>query len=121
MATKVKAGFNKNFKEVNQTRKRYRILKGSAGSGKSVNVAQDFILKLSDPRYEGANLLCVRKIDATNRNSTFAELYGAINRIFGKKAQAHWRITKSPLMLQNLVTGNSIIFRGVQHDGDREN
>lgn len=30
--------------------KRYRVLKGSAGSGKSVNVAQDFVLKLTDAR-----------------------------------------------------------------------
>lgn len=120
MSTAVKVGFNKIFKPVNTTRKRYRILKGSAGSGKSVNIAQDYILKLSDNRYRGANLLCVRKIDATNRNSTFAELYGAINRIFGAKASQYWKVNVSPLMLTCLVTGNSVIFRGVQHDGDRE-
>ena len=120
MTTAVKVGFNRTFKPVNETRKRYRILKGSAGSGKSVNIAQDYILKLSDPKYKGANLLCVRKIDATNRNSTFAELTGAINRIFGDKARAHWKVTSSPLMLTCLTTGNSVIFRGVQHDGDRE-
>jgi len=118
--TAVKVGFNRHFKDVNQTNKRYRILKGSAGSGKSVNIAQDYIIKLSDPKYRGANLLCVRKIDATNRNSTFAELTGAVNRIFGPKAASHWKVTSSPLMLTNLVTGNSVIFRGVQHDGDRE-
>lgn len=116
----VKVGFNKVFKPVNQTRKRYRILKGSAGSGKSVNIAQDYILKLGDPKYRGANLLCVRKIDATNRNSTFAELYGAINRIYGTSYKRFWKINTNPLMLTNLVTGNSVIFRGVQHDGDRE-
>ena len=27
-------GFNKSFKEANKTRKRYRAMKGSAGSGK---------------------------------------------------------------------------------------
>lgn len=116
----VKVGFNKVFKPVNQTKKRYRILKGSAGSGKSVNIAQDYILKLGDPKYRGANLLCVRKIDATNRNSTFAELYGAINRIYGSNYKRFWKINTNPLMLTNLVTGNSVIFRGVQHDGDRE-
>lgn len=116
----VKVGFNKVFKPVNLSRKRYRICKGSAGSGKSVNVAQDYILKLGDPKYTGANLLCVRKIDVTNRNSTFAELYGAINRIYGSKAKSFWKINTNPLMLTSLVTGNSVIFRGVQHDGDRE-
>ena len=66
-ATKVKvitkAKFNPIFKPVNEWRGRYRILKGSAGSGKSVNVAQDYIIKLSDPAYEGANLLVVRKVE----------------------------------------------------------
>lgn len=33
--------FNPVFREVNECRKRYRVLKGSAGSGKSVNVAQN--------------------------------------------------------------------------------
>lgn len=115
-----KVSFNTVFKPVNLSKKRYRVLKGSAGSGKSVNIAQDMILKLGESRYEGANLLCVRKIDATNRNSTFAELYGAINRIFGKYADRFWKINTSPLMLTSRVTGNSVIFRGVQHDGDRE-
>lgn len=58
----VKVQFNRNFQTYNTTRKRYRLAKGSAGSGKSVNTAQDFIIKLGDPKYKGANLLCVRKV-----------------------------------------------------------
>ncbi|WP_201450763.1 hypothetical protein [Paenibacillus sp. An7] len=54
--------FNANFRDMNQTKKRYRAFKGSAGSGKSVNVAQDFIIKLSDPKYKGANLKVNHKI-----------------------------------------------------------
>ena len=69
---------NPVFKPVNESRQRYVIMKGSAGSGKSVNVANCFILKLSDPQFKGANLLCVRKIDESNRDSTFAELKKAI-------------------------------------------
>lgn len=112
--------FNAHFREVNQTRKRYRALKGSAGSGKSVNVAQDYIVKLSDPRYKGANLLCVRKVNETNRNSTFAELTAAINRIFGSQAEEFWEIRQSPLSLRSKITGNSVIFRGVNDARDRE-
>lgn len=117
---KVSVGFNAHFRELNECRKRYRGVKGSAGSGKSVNVAQDFIIKLSDPRYKGANLLCVRKVNETNRNSTYAELTGAINRIFGSRADEYWRVTASPLMLECRVTGNSVIFRGVNDARDRE-
>ncbi|OFA27031.1 hypothetical protein BW28_00890 [Clostridioides difficile] len=40
----VRVNFNPDFKEANFTKKRYRAMKGSAGSGKSVNVAQDYIL-----------------------------------------------------------------------------
>ena len=48
--------------------------------------AQDYIAKLSDPAYTGANLLVVRKIEETNRDSTFAELQAAIYRMFGPYA-----------------------------------
>lgn len=73
---------NRVFKEPDQSQKRYIVMKGSAGSGKSVDTAQHYILRLmSDP---GRNLLCVRKSDVTNRDSTFAELQGAIFRMFGE-------------------------------------
>ena len=75
------AQFNPVFRPVNEWRGRYRILKGSAGSGKSVNIAQDYVAKLSDPAFRGANLLVVRKIEETNRDSTFAELQAAIYRM----------------------------------------
>lgn len=116
----VKVQFNPGFRIANQCRKRYRIIKGSAGSGKSVNVAQDFILKLSDKKYKGANLLVVRKVDATNRYSTYAELRGAVYRIFGDKWEDHWRIIQSPLELESKTTGSKIIFRGMKDDRERE-
>ena len=54
---------NGGFRRANETKRRYRVLMGSAGSGKSVNVALDFVAKLSDPAYRGANRLVVRKLD----------------------------------------------------------
>lgn len=117
---KVKIQFNPSFKNANQTRKRYRAMKGSAGSGKSVNVAQDYIKKLSNPRYKGSNLLCVRKVDVSNRNSTFAELKAAVIRMFGLGYERYWKINESTMSMKCHVTGNEIIFRGVQHEKDRE-
>jgi phage terminase large subunit len=116
----VKVKFNPHFREINHTKRRYRVLRGSAGSGKSVDVAQDYIMKLSDMKYKGANLLCIRKVDATNRNSTFAELVGAINRIYGEQANDYWHVMYSPLSLRCHVTGNEVIFRGVYDARDRE-
>ena len=63
---------NPVFAEFNQTKARYRLAVGSAGSGKSVDIALDFILKLSDKKYKGANLLCVRQTDTSHKDSTFA-------------------------------------------------
>lgn len=112
--------FNPVFREANRTRLRYRVLMGGAGSGKSYNLAQDYVLKLSDPRYAGANLLVCRKVDETHRYSTFAELCGAVKRIFGADWQAYWQIRQSPPQLKSLVTGNEIVFRGMADAAARE-
>lgn len=112
--------WNPVFREVNKSKKRYRILKGSAGSGKSVDLAQDYIKKLSDMRYKGCNLLCVRKVEGSNRNSTFAELQKAIYENFGEYAPKAWEIKQSPMMIRSKITGNSAIFRGMKDYGQRE-
>ena len=109
---------NPIFREVDQSRKRYIIMKGSAGSGKSVDTAQNYILRLM--RDAGRNLVCIRKSDITNRDSTFAELTGAIYRMFGDKADRYWTITMSPLKLTCKANGNQIIFRGMNDDKQRE-
>lgn len=109
---------NPIFREVDQSRKRYIIMKGSAGSGKSVDTAQNYILRLM--RDAGRNLVCIRKSDITNRDSTFAELTGAIYRMFGDKAERYWQINMSPLKLTCKANGNQIIFRGMNDDKQRE-
>lgn len=109
---------NKCFKPVNLSQKRYIVMKGSAGSGKSVDTAQNYILRLM--RDKGRNLVCIRKADITNRDSTFAELTGAIYRMFGDKAEQYWKINTSPLQLTFLHNGNKIIFRGMNDDKQRE-
>lgn len=105
----MRVAFNAVFKEFNQTKCRYRLAKGSAGSGKSVDIAMDYILKLSDAKYKGANLLVVRQTEASHKDSTFAELIGAINRM---GLQAFWSYTTTPLSLTCKATGNGVIFRG---------
>lgn len=114
------ARFNPAFQEANASVARYRVLKGGAGSGKSANVATDFIRKLSDEKYRGANLLVVRKTEEANRDSTFAELCAAAERIFGPNAQKAWRATYNPLAMECLLTGNRIIFRGMNDQKQRE-
>ncbi len=69
---------------------------------------------------KGRNLVCIRKSDITNRDSTYAELTGAIYRMFGDKANRYWSIKQSPLQLTCLANGNQIIFRGVNDEKQRE-
>lgn len=71
-------------------------------------------------RDKGRNLVCIRKSDITNRDSTFAELTGAIYRMFGDKADQYWQINMSPLKLTCKANGNQIIFRGMNDEKQRE-
>ena len=95
---KIKVEANACFKEVDHSKKRYIVMKGSAGSGKSMDSAQNYIIRLmNDP---GRNLLCVRKADVTNRDSTFAELQSAIFRMFGESYKKYWYINTSNMLLE---------------------
>ena len=109
---------NPCFKEVNLSKKRYIVMRGSAGSGKSVDTAQHYILRLMNDK--GRNLVAMRKSDITNRDSTFAELTGALYKMFGDKAESYWKINRSPMQLTCKHNGNQIIFRGMNDDRQRE-
>ena len=106
------------FREVYRSQKRHLAMKGSAGSGKSVDTANHYILRLMQDK--GRNLVAMRKSDVTNRDSTFAELTKAIYDIFGDKAERYWQINLSPLKLTCRANGNQIIFRGMNDDKQRE-
>lgn len=109
---------NGAFAEVDESDKRYIVMKGSAGSGKSVDTAMMYILRLLQDK--GRNLVCIRKSDITNRDSTYAELTGAVYRMFGAQADKYWDIKQSPLQLTCKANGNKIIFRGVNDEKQRE-
>lgn len=106
--------FNPVFKPVHESRQRYVLLKGGAGSGKSYDTAQ-FLMKriLTEP---GRNLLCVRKIFESNRLSTMAELQGVIERMGLKR---YFTVTKSPMEIR-CANGNCIEFAGCNDAGQRD-
>lgn len=116
MNLKVKA--NPGFKDADLSKKRYIVMKGSAGSGKSVDTAQHYIMRLMQDK--GRNLVCIRRSDITNRDSTYAELTSAVYRLLGDQADKYWTIKKSPLMLTCKANGNQIIFRGMNDENQRE-
>ena len=71
---------------------RYRVLKGGKGSKKSTTTALNFIYRIM--KYSGANLLVVRQVMNTHRDSTFAQLKWAQQQL----GVSHlWQNTVSPM------------------------
>ena len=58
---------------------RYRVVKGSRASKKSKTTALNFITRLME--YPEANLLVIRKVEKTLRDSCCADLIWAIYRL----------------------------------------
>ncbi len=88
-------------------KKRYRVLKGGKGSKKSATTALNFIFRLMNE--EKSNLLVVRQVMNTHRDSTFAQLKWAQQRL---GVSEYWNNTVSPLEMTYKPTGQKIIFRG---------
>ncbi len=87
---------------------RYRVCKGSRASKKSKTAALWFIVNLM--AYPEANLLVVRKVFRTLKDSCFTELKWAINRL---GVSPFWEIKESPLEITYKPTGQKIYFRGL--------
>lgn len=120
-----RAGIPSNpvFKGFNTARERYVIAYGGAGSGKSINVQQLLIARLSDPNNAGMNLLVVRKDLDSHRNSTRAGLIKAIRTIYGDRAREVWTWSESrsgALDLRCNTNGNMVVFRGMLNEAQRE-
>lgn len=89
---------------------RYRVCKGSRASKKSKTTALWYISHLSKAKYSGANLLVIRKTYRTLKDSCFADLKWAINRL---GLQDVWVAKENPLEITNVETGQKILFRGL--------
>ena len=87
---------------------RYRAVKGSRRSKKSKTMALWTISKIME--YPNANMLVVRKVYRTLKDSCFTELKWAIKRL---KVEAWWDIKESPLEMTYKPTGQKIYFRGL--------
>ena len=97
----------KGYEKFWQSKKRYRVLKGGKGSKKSTTTALNFIYRLM--REENTNLLVVRQVFNTHRDSTFAQLKWAQERL---GVEHLWSNTVSPLEMTYTPTGQKILFRG---------
>lgn len=98
----------KGYKDFWNFKGRYRVCKGSRGSKKSRTTALFFIYSMM--KYPGANLLVVRKVYRTLKDSCFTDLKWAINRL---GVQDYWSVKESPLEIIYIPTGQKILFRGL--------
>ena len=87
---------------------RYRACKGSRRSKKSKTMALWTISGIME--YPEANMLVVRKVFRTLKDSCFTELKWAIKRL---KVEKWWDIKESPLEMTYKPTGQKIYFRGL--------
>lgn len=82
------------------------VFKGGRGSGKSSNIALEYVLDVI--KYP-ITLLCVRKVGNTLQESCFEQIKEAIQIL---NLDAYFKVNLSPLKITYLPRGNTIIFRG---------
>lgn len=98
----------KNYADFWNTKKRYRVCKGSRGSKKSKTAALNMIYRLY--QYPESNGLCVRRYSNTLRDSVFSDLKWAIHKL---GLDAFFDCTVSPMQVTRKSTGQKILFRGL--------
>lgn len=90
------------------SKKRYRVCKGSRGSKKSKTTALNLITRII--QYPLSNALCVRRYATTLRNSMYADLLWAMNKL---GVRAYFDCTVSPMQMVYRPTGQKILFMGL--------
>ena len=105
---KIKDVIGKNYDLFWNDKHFYRVVKGSRGSKKSKTIAINMIYRIM--KYPESNLLVIRRVFNTLRNSCRADLIWAINRL---KVNHLWKIPKGEHTLTYLPTGQQILFAGL--------
>lgn len=86
----------------------YECLRGGRASKKSKSMALRTILRMH--KYPTANMLVVRKVYQTLRQSCYEDLLWAMDRL-GVTNQ--WKCTVNPMEMVRIKTGQKILFRGL--------
>lgn len=108
MKVSLREAVGKNYADFWNTRRRYRVCKGSRGSKKSKTTALNMIYRLFEfPQSSG---LCVRRYSNTLRDSVYSDLKWAIHRL---GLDAYFDCTVSPMQITRRATGQKILFRGL--------
>ena len=108
MKISLQEAVGKGYADYWNTKKRYRVCKGSRGSKKSKTTALNMIHRLY--QYPESNGLCVRRYSNTLRDSVFSDLKWAIHKL---GLDAFFDCTVSPMQIIRKSTGQKILFRGL--------
>ena len=104
----MKLQLNEAYEEAYESKKRYLVLKGGAGSGKSIFAIQKIILRITtEPKHR---ILCVRKVAVTLRNSIFQAF---IDKLIEYGIYSDFTINKSEMRFTHNPTGNEILLHGM--------
>ena len=98
----------KGYKDYWNFKGRYRVCKGSRASKKSKTTALNFIYRIM--KYPQSNLLVVRKVFRTLKDSAYTDLRWAIRQLH---VEQYWEYKESPLELMYKPTDQKILFRGL--------
>lgn len=96
------------YRDFWNTKRTYVACKGSRGSGKSKQTALWYIFFMM--KYPLSNTLVIRKVERTLRDSCYADLRWAIERLGVSQL---WKCTTNPLEITYISTGQKILFRGL--------
>lgn len=103
-----KRAFNPIYLPYLDNDSRYLIFYGGAGSGKSYFISERYILKLLQSPI--CNLLVVRAVGNTNRDSTYALFKQVISKW---SLGEYFKFNDSDLRIKCLLNNNEIIFKGL--------
>jgi phage terminase large subunit len=96
------------YNEFWRSRHRYRVVKGGRASKKSTTTALWIIYHMM--KYPKANTLVLRRHFTDHKDSTFAQLQWAIDRL---QVSHLWYAKQNPMEIIYRPTGQKIIFRGL--------
>lgn len=111
MEVRIQDNVNPHFKEVWTTSKPYNVLKGGRNSFKSSVIALLLVFMVVPFLIAGkkANVVVIRKVGNTIRDSVFLKIQWALNK-FGLSGR--FKATVSPFKIQDTVTGSCFYFYG---------
>ena len=108
MREKQEMEVNEVFVSFFESKHRYAVLLGGAGSGKSIATIQKLILRITTEKKH--RILCVRKVARTLRQSIYQ---GIIDLITAYGISHEFDINVSEMRFKHTLTGNELLLAGL--------